>query len=90
MTHTRRQFIRIVPTLGAFAVPSVVAQAFGPAVTTMKQPHVVQARDALIHGILDDMERISQGAALPALGDGPACDYCQVRGLCRKDFWAIA
>jgi hypothetical protein len=35
MTHTRRQFIRIVPTLGAFAAPrlvapSLVVQAFGP------------------------------------------------------------
>ena len=30
MTHSRRQFIRIVPALGAFAVPSRVAQAFAP------------------------------------------------------------
>ncbi|MFZ3128065.1 MAG: PD-(D/E)XK nuclease family protein, partial [Rhodoferax sp.] len=51
------------------------------------QPDVVQARDALVEGILHDMDRIAQGAALPALGDGSACDYCQARGLCRKDFW---
>lgn len=51
------------------------------------QPDVVQARDALVEGILHDMGRIAQGAALPALGDGSACDYCQARGLCRKDFW---
>ena len=54
-----------------------------------EQPHVVHARDALIHGILEDMEHIAQGAALPALGDGTACDYCQARGLCRKDFWTV-
>lgn len=51
------------------------------------QPEVVQARDALVEGILSDMERIAQGAAMPALGAGSACDYCQARGLCRKDFW---
>jgi hypothetical protein len=33
MTHSRRQFIRIVPTLGAFAAPSLVAQALRPAGT---------------------------------------------------------
>lgn len=51
------------------------------------QPDVVPARDALIDGILSDMARIAQGAALPALGEGSACDFCQARGLCRKDFW---
>lgn len=51
------------------------------------QPAVVQARDALIEGILSDMARIAQGATLAALGEGSACDYCQARGLCRKDFW---
>jgi ATP-dependent helicase/nuclease subunit B len=24
------------------------------------------------------------------LGEGAACDYCAARGLCRKDFWAVA
>ena len=24
-------------------------------------------------------------AALPALGEGRVCDYCEARGLCRKD-----
>jgi ATP-dependent helicase/nuclease subunit B len=47
----------------------------------------VEARDALIEGIVHDMARIGQGAPLPALGDGATCDFCQARGLCRKDFW---
>lgn len=51
------------------------------------QPEVVAARDALVEGILHDMAQIAQGAPLPALGDGSACDFCQARGLCRKDFW---
>ncbi len=57
------------------------------ATKTYAQPDVVEARDALIGGILLDMERIAQGAALPALGEGTTCDFCQARGLCRKDFW---
>ncbi len=55
---------------------------------TYPQPDLELARDALIEGILYDMRHIAQGAALPALGEGAACDYCQARGLCRKDFWA--
>ena len=35
------------------------------------------------------MARIARGAALPALGEGKACDYCAARGLCRKDFWSL-
>ena len=54
---------------------------------TYDQPEIVAQRDALIDGILDDMARIAQGHALPALGEGKACDYCAARGLCRKDYW---
>ena len=38
--------------------------------------------------ILSDMARIAEGAPLPALGEGKACEYCAARGLCRKDFWS--
>jgi len=54
------------------------------------QPHIVEARDALVEGILTDMRHIAEGAALPALGEAAACEYCQARGLCRKDFWSAA
>ncbi|MBK5206921.1 MAG: PD-(D/E)XK nuclease family protein, partial [Polaromonas sp.] len=55
---------------------------------TYVQPDVVEMRDELIDSILNDMTRIGGGAALPALGEGKACDYCAARGLCRKDFWS--
>ena len=55
-----------------------------------EQQEVVMARDALIDGVQTDMARIAQGATLPALGEGTVCDFCQVRGLCRKDFWEAA
>ncbi|MGB4118220.1 MAG: PD-(D/E)XK nuclease family protein [Polaromonas sp.] len=53
---------------------------------TYAQPEIVELRDELIGGILSDMQRIGEGAALPALGEGKACEYCAARGLCRKDF----
>ncbi len=51
------------------------------------QKQIVALRDQLVQGVQDDMARIAEGAALPAIGEGLACDYCAARGLCRKDFW---
>lgn len=34
--------------------------------------------------------RLHEAAPLPAQGVDAACDYCAMRGLCRKDFWADA
>jgi ATP-dependent helicase/nuclease subunit B len=49
-------------------------------------PDVMQRREALLDGIWDDLSRIADGHGLRALGEGEACSYCTVRGLCRKDF----
>ncbi len=54
---------------------------------TFEQGAVVEARDALVAGLIDDFTRIAEGAALPALGEGAVCEHCAARGLCRKDFW---
>jgi len=43
---------------------------------------------ALVIGIGRDLDRLRDGAVLPALGDGIACEYCEARGLCRRDHWA--
>lgn len=55
-----------------------------------EQDEVVHLRDVLIEGIQHDMARIAAGAPLPALGEGTVCEFCAVRGLCRKDYWADA
>ncbi len=52
------------------------------------QPQVREAVPMLLMGLQEDARRMRGGAALPALGEGMACDYCAARGLCRKDFWA--
>lgn len=57
---------------------------------TVEQPSVVEARDALVAGIISDFTRIAQGTPLPPLGEGAVCDYCAARGLCRKDFWEVS
>lgn len=44
---------------------------------------------ALQAGIVQDLDRIYAGAAMPALGhEENACQYCQARGLCRKGQWS--
>ena len=58
-----------------------------PADRTVLADELAQLRDQLIEGILGDMARIAEGAPLPALGEGSVCEWCAVRGLCRKDFW---
>ena len=59
------------------------------ATKTHEQADIVDLRDGLIHSIVTDMTRIAEGALLPALGEGKACDFCTARGLCRKDFWTV-
>ena len=43
---------------------------------------------ALLDGIAADLRRLRDGAALPPLGEGSACEYCDARGLCRRDHWS--
>ncbi len=42
----------------------------------------------LIDGLELDLLAMEQGAPLPALGEGRACGYCEMRGLCRRDDWS--
>jgi len=42
----------------------------------------------LVDGIADDLRRLRAGAPLPPLGEGSACEYCDARGLCRRDHWS--
>jgi len=44
---------------------------------------------ALVEGVAVDLRRLRAGAALVPLGEGDACRYCEVRGLCRRDHWTV-
>jgi ATP-dependent helicase/nuclease subunit B len=52
-------------------------------------PHVDVGRTAqiLLEKLRGEWQRLQQGAALPALGQGRVCDNCEARGLCRRDHW---
>ena len=39
-------------------------------------------------GLQSDLLLMLQGQPLPALGEGSACDFCEARGLCRRDDWS--
>ena len=45
---------------------------------------------ALVEGVGRDLVRLAAGAAMPALGEGRACEFCDARGLCRRDHWTSA
>ncbi len=57
---------------------------------TVAQPQIEEALPMLLEGLQSDAQRMQAGHALPAHGEGKACDYCAARGLCRKDFWESA
>jgi ATP-dependent helicase/nuclease subunit B len=43
--------------------------------------------DAVGARLQADLQRIAEGSPLPALGVEAACRHCEVRGLCRRDYW---
>ncbi len=49
---------------------------------------VAASADALVRGVALDLRRLREGAGLPPLGEGSACEYCEARGVCRRDHWA--
>lgn len=58
-------------------------------VKQLDHPDVERSAQALLEGLARDWSRLHDGAAMPALGEGNACTYCQARGLCRKDHWTV-
>lgn len=58
------------------------------AIVEIRHPDVADSAQALVAGLGHDLQRLRQGAALPALGAGSACEHCDARGLCRRDHWA--
>ena len=70
-------------TIAAAGLASIDGDAVGLAVAQIDEP----AERARAHLLLRAVE---SGAALPANGAARVCDFCQARGLCRKDFWSAA
>lgn len=53
----------------------------------IEHPDVAASADSLVQGLAQDWTRLRAGAGLAALGEGPACEHCDARGLCRRDHW---
>lgn len=60
----------------------------GRTIERLEHPEVEESARALVVGVAADVSRIRRGAGLPALGEPPVCDYCEARGLCRRDHWS--
>lgn len=56
----------------------------------IEHPEVQASAAALLDGLGGELQRLRAGAALPALGEGVACEFCEVRGLCRRDQWSVS
>jgi ATP-dependent helicase/nuclease subunit B len=54
----------------------------------IEHPNVSASAEQLVEGLAHDLARLRAGAGLPALGEGNVCEYCEARGLCRRDHWA--
>jgi ATP-dependent helicase/nuclease subunit B len=55
----------------------------------IEHPDVAASATMLVQGLADDLAQLRGGAGMPALGEGAVCDYCEARGLCRRDHWAV-
>jgi ATP-dependent helicase/nuclease subunit B len=50
--------------------------------------HDVQAlADAVRARLGEAFDALAAGAGMPAQGTEPVCEYCEVRGLCRRNYW---
>lgn len=59
----------------------------GKGIAVLPHDDVNDTAMALRDGLQADLTGVREGAPLPALGEGRVCDYCEARGLCRKDDW---
>lgn len=60
----------------------------GKVVAVAPQQNVTELAQANIERLLAVFEQMRAGAALPAHGVDEACQYCEMRGLCRKGEWS--
>jgi ATP-dependent helicase/nuclease subunit B len=64
--------------------------ALGRKIESLSHPDVEDSARALVEGVGADLARLRAGAGMPALGEPPTCDFCEARGLCRRDHWSGA
>lgn len=60
----------------------------GKGIALLPHADVSDTARALRDGLQADLTAVRAGVPLPALGEGKVCDYCEARGLCRRDDWS--
>jgi ATP-dependent helicase/nuclease subunit B len=59
-----------------------------PSVAEVRAPQPFTAlADAVQERLRNDLQRVAAGHALSAIGAESVCRYCEMRGLCRRDYW---
>lgn len=53
-------------------------------------PQVHRTATRLLQELATTWQQLQAGAAMPALGEGRVCAFCEARGLCRRDHWGPA
>jgi len=82
-----------LPFYGLLAAEEITSAHYVALETTHEKLADVSAenysdwRRKLKESIIQNMAAIGQGAELPAQGVSQVCQYCEVRGLCRKGAW---
>lgn len=56
-------------------------------VDTLRHADIQESAQQLMSQLSRDWVQMHQGSPLLALGDGAACEHCDMRGLCRRDHW---
>jgi ATP-dependent helicase/nuclease subunit B len=54
----------------------------------ISHPDVSNSARLLMQHLPIEIAELRNGAPMPALGQGSVCDFCEARGLCRRDSWA--
>jgi ATP-dependent helicase/nuclease subunit B len=74
--------------LGASVQAGYLGLDSSKGIELIEHKNVARTAQVLLLNLANDVERLRNGAAMPALGEGQTCEYCEMRGLCRRDHWA--
>jgi ATP-dependent helicase/nuclease subunit B len=87
LEDTQLAFYAALMAPGAGAPLQAMYLSLGREIKGVPHPDVEHSAQSLIEGLGDELARVQAGHGLPALGEGRVCDYCEARGLCRRDHW---
>lgn len=43
----------------------------------------------LVEGLTSELRRLREGVPMKPLGEAATCDFCEARGVCRRDHWSV-